>query len=67
MNIAVLTLFVSLVLATLAVVLFAWAVRRGEPEHAERLALLPLDDDAVPRTDADFPSPSSTVPTQESP
>lgn len=49
MNAILLTLFVSLLLATGAVLFFVWAVKRGESEHSERLALMPLDDDATPR------------------
>jgi nitrogen fixation-related uncharacterized protein len=41
-----LTLFVSLVLATLGVVLFVWSHREKTGDHADRLALLPLEDDS---------------------
>ena len=45
MNALLLTLFVSLGLAALAVVSFAWRAARGEHEHGTRLSLLPLEDD----------------------
>jgi cbb3-type cytochrome oxidase maturation protein len=38
-----LTLFVSLFLAGLGVGFFIWGVRAGTGEHADRLALLPLE------------------------
>ena len=38
-------LLVSLVLAASAVGLFAWLLRHGTFDHADRLALLPIDDD----------------------
>lgn len=38
--------FVSLVLVTAAVVMFIMRVRGGDFEHAERLSLLPLEDEA---------------------
>lgn len=45
MEIVILLVFVSLVLAIGAVVFFAWSVREGTHQHADRLALLPLEDD----------------------
>jgi cbb3-type cytochrome oxidase maturation protein len=64
-EILILTLFVSLVLALGGVGFFVWSVRQGAHEHSDRLALLPLRDDAPPRTDprADAAEPpSDTVP-----
>lgn len=46
MTIAIVTLFVSLVLASGAVGLFIWAIRRGEADYSDQLALMPLADDA---------------------
>lgn len=45
MNVEVLllTVFVSLVLAALGVGLFVWTVRSKTFEHADRLAILPLE------------------------
>ena len=45
MEILILTLFISLVLAAAGVGLFIWSVNQGTHEHAERLALLPLEPD----------------------
>ena len=45
MNAIYLTLFVSLILAVLGVLLFLRGVHMGDQDHTERLALLPLDDD----------------------
>lgn len=45
MEVLILLVFVSLVLAASAVAFFAWNVRVRNHEHADRLALLPLDDD----------------------
>ncbi len=44
MNVVVLMVFVSLLLVTGAVVALAWSVKQGDPEHADRLSLLPLDE-----------------------
>ena len=35
----------SLFLVACSLALFAWSVCRGEPDHADRLSLLPLEDD----------------------
>lgn len=51
MEILILTLFVSLVLGGAGVGFFVWSVRQGAHEHGDRLALLPLQDDAPPRID----------------
>lgn len=45
MEVLVLTLFVSLVLAGSAVAFFIWSIKTGSHEHADRLALLPLEPD----------------------
>jgi hypothetical protein len=41
-----LTLFVSVLIAAGALWFFVWNVHQGTHEHAERLELLPLEDDA---------------------
>ena len=46
MEVLILTTFVSLVLATAGVGLFVWSARARTFDHADRLALLPLRDDA---------------------
>jgi nitrogen fixation-related uncharacterized protein len=48
MSIIILQVFVSLMLVAGSVVLFVWTVRGRTLEHAERLSLAPLDDDARP-------------------
>lgn len=45
MEVLILLIFVSLVLVTGAVGFFAWNLRERNHEHADRLALLPLEDD----------------------
>ena len=45
MEVLILLIFVSLVLAGSAVAFFAWNLRGKNHEHADRLALLPLDED----------------------
>lgn len=45
MEVLVLLVFVSLTLAGSAVGLFAWLVRQRTFQHADRLALAPLEDD----------------------
>ena len=45
MNALVLTLFVSLGLASLLLLGFVVSIRRGDHEHADRLSMMPLDDE----------------------
>ncbi len=47
MEVLILTLFVSLILAALGVGFFIWSVDRGTGEHADRLALLPLENEDI--------------------
>lgn len=47
MEILILLIFVCLALVGAAVGFFAWTVRQGTFDHADRLALLPLDDDST--------------------
>ncbi|MBW1904574.1 MAG: cbb3-type cytochrome oxidase assembly protein CcoS [Deltaproteobacteria bacterium] len=49
MEILILLIFVCVVLVGVAVAFFAWTVRQGTFDQADRLALLPLDDE-MPRT-----------------
>jgi cbb3-type cytochrome oxidase maturation protein len=46
-EVLILLIFVSLVLATSAVLFFAWGLRERVYDHAERLALLPLEEDGA--------------------
>ncbi len=45
MKILILLIFVCLVLVGSAVAFFAWTVRQGTFDHADRLALLPLEEE----------------------
>jgi cbb3-type cytochrome oxidase maturation protein len=45
MEILILLIFICVVLVSVAVAFFAWTVRQGTFDHADRLALLPLDDE----------------------
>jgi len=45
MKILILLIFVCVVLVGAAVAFFAWTVRQGTFDQADRLALLPLDDE----------------------
>ena len=51
MDILILQVFVSLLLVVGSVILFAFTCRQRSFEHADRLALLPMDDDPEPVTD----------------
>lgn len=48
MSVLVLQVFVSLMLVCSSVLLFAYSVRHRDHEHADRLALFPLEDDSAP-------------------
>ena len=54
MSIVVLQVFVSLMLVAGSVLLFVFTVRSKTFEHAERLSLAPLENDAAPKP---LPSP----------
>ena len=56
MDALILTMFVSLVLAAGGVAMFVWLAGARTFDHADRLALLPIDDE-TPKTGA--PSPAS--------
>jgi hypothetical protein len=47
MNVIVLQVFVSLMLVVGSVLLYAFSVRHRDSEHADRLALIPLEDDTA--------------------
>ena len=46
MEILILLIFVCVLLVGLAIAFFAWTVREGTFDQADRLALLPLDDES---------------------
>ncbi len=50
MEIVILLAFVGLLLAAGGVALFARSIRDGDWQHAERLSLFPIQDDAMPST-----------------
>jgi hypothetical protein len=61
-SIVPLLLFCSLCLVLGSLVLFVWSARQGDCHEAERLCLLPLDDDSGSST----PGPvESTSPSEE--
>ena len=45
MEIVILQVFVSLMLVAVSLLLFAYSVRRRDYEHADRLALFPLEEE----------------------
>ena len=47
MEILILLIFVCVLLVGVAVAFFAWTVRQGTFDQADRLALLPLDDETT--------------------
>ena len=55
MEILIVLVFVSLVLVTAAVLLFIMRIRGGDLEHADRLSLLPLEEDAASERAAAVP------------
>jgi hypothetical protein len=54
-------LLCSLVLVVGSIVLFVFSARQGDCHEADRLCLLPLEDDADVRVDDQAPEPSPTV------
>jgi cbb3-type cytochrome oxidase maturation protein len=52
MSVVVLQVFVSLMLVGGSLVLFLHSVRQRDFDHADRLALAPLDDDTTPETNS---------------
>jgi hypothetical protein len=46
-EIVILQVFVSLMLVCVSVVSFVYSVRRRDYEHADRLALLPIEEERV--------------------
>jgi hypothetical protein len=57
MSVMVLQVFVSLMLVAGSVVLFVFTVRSRTLEHADRLSLAPLEDDARPAEPLPSPTP----------
>jgi hypothetical protein len=59
MDVLILTVFVSLILAAGALLLLIKGVKEGDFEHGDRLSLLPLEEDLVPES-GDQPAPPGT-------
>lgn len=62
MEIIIVQVFVSLVLVSGSLILFAISAKQRDYEHADRLALLPMEDDEQARSKGDpasLPSGSS--------
>lgn len=60
MTVVPVLLFCSLVLVAGSIVLFVYSAKQGDCHEAERLCLLPLEDDDVASPSADQPtSPNS--------
>ncbi|MGE0143979.1 MAG: cbb3-type cytochrome oxidase assembly protein [Planctomycetota bacterium] len=55
MSIIPLLVFASLCLAAISVVLFLWSARLRDSEHSDRLTLMPLEEDAAPRSFEEVP------------
>ena len=49
MNVLLLQVFVSLMLVLGSVLALLYSVKQADHEHSDRLSLLPLEDDLVPR------------------
>jgi len=52
MEVVALEVFVGLMLVAGALVLLAWSLAQGDHQHADRLALMPLQGDRPERRDA---------------
>ena len=57
----------SLFLAACAVVLFVYSTRNRDHEHADRLSLLPLEDDAAPEGAGSDPGSEDSLSTTRAP
>ncbi len=62
MEVLVLQVFVSLCLVAGSLILFAYTMRQRNHEHADRLALFPLEEET---SRLDHAAPNAVVPTQE--
>jgi cbb3-type cytochrome oxidase maturation protein len=52
MEVLILTVFISLLLVATELLFFAWNLHQGTHDHADRLSLLPLEEDAIARAPA---------------
>lgn len=62
MSIVPVLLFCSLLLVVGSIVLFVWSAKQGDCHEADRLCLLPLEDDTTSSPAGTSPSTSSTSP-----
>ncbi len=60
MEALIITIFVSMVLVFLGLLLFARCVKEGDFEHGDRLSLLPLEDESKRFTGAGDPQEEET-------
>ena len=67
MSIVPLLLLCSLLLVAGAIVLFVFSARQGDCHEADRICLMPLDDDEVVVGDPSAPSPSSPLSEDQNP
>jgi cbb3-type cytochrome oxidase maturation protein len=51
-EVLILLIFLGICVVAVALYFFVWTVRAGSLQHADRLALLPLREDAAPITDS---------------
>jgi len=59
MTVVPVLLLCSLVLVAGSIVLFVFSAKQGDCQEAERLCLMPLEDDAAPPVVDPVPSPES--------
>lgn len=62
MSIVPVLLFCSLLLVVGSIVLFVWSAKQGDCHEADRLCLLPLEDDTASSPTGTAPSTSPTSP-----
>jgi hypothetical protein len=60
-NVILLQVFVSLMLVAGSVLLFAVSIRYRDHEHADRLSLIPLEDDGTPAPPSSASSQSDST------
>ncbi len=58
MDIVPLLVFCSLILAAAGVGMFVYSIKNREPDHMDRLSLLPLEEDEEPLKKPQAPAPS---------
>ena len=64
MSVVPLQVFVSLVLVAGSILLLAYSIRHADHEHADRLALLPIDDEPLPAPPEQAPTAPASAPAQ---